>query len=269
MTKGVVIFAFNNEQIDYLAMASWSARNIRRHLNLPTCVITDVTDTTRTAEFDQVVLTEPQQTQQHRYFHDYKASAVWHNTNRSSVHDLTPWDHTLVLDADFVVASDQLKLLFNIDQDFIAHRMAYDVTGFTAFHDNNWFGTYQMPMSWATVMCFRRSKKAQLIFDTMQMIRDNWLHYRQLYSVSENTFRNDFALSIAMNLVDGHTLSTPPIPWDLASITANTKLTQLDPDTYKISYVTGDDKPRWIVLKQQDFHAMGKQALGEIVANPC
>ena len=269
MTKGVVIFAFNNEQIDYLAMASWSARNIRRHLDLPTCVITDVTDTARTADFDQVVLTQPQQTQQHRYFHDYKASATWHNTNRSSVHDLTPWDHTLVLDADFVVASDQLKLLFSIDQDFIAHRTAYDVTGFTAFHDNNWFGTYRMPMSWATVMCFRRSKKAQLIFDTMQMIRDNWLHYRQLYSVSENTFRNDFALSIAMNLVDGHTLSTPSIPWDLASITANTKLIQLDPDTYKISYITGDDKPRWIVLKQQDFHAMGKQALGEIVANPC
>jgi hypothetical protein len=269
MTQGVVIFAFNNERIDYLAMAAWSARNIRRHLDLPTCVITDVTDTARTAEFDQVVLTEPQLTQQHRYFYDYKASAVWHNTNRSSVHDLTPWDHTLVLDADFVVASDQLKLLFDIDQDFIAHRMAYDVTGFTAFQDNNWFGTYKMPMSWATVMCFRRSKKAQLIFDTMQMIRDNWLHYRQLYNVSENTFRNDFALSIAMNVVDGHTLSTPAIPWDLASITANTKLTQLDLDTYKVEYVTGDDKPKWIVLKQQDFHAMGKQALGAIVANPC
>jgi hypothetical protein len=269
MTKGVVIFAFNNEKIDYLAMASWSARNIRRHLDLPVCVITDVTDATRTVEFDQVVLTEPQQTEQHRYFYDYKASAVWHNTNRSSVYDLTPWDHTLVLDADFVVASDQLKQLFNIDQDFLAHRMAYDVTGFIAFHDNNWFGTYQMPMSWATVMCFRRSKKAQLIFDTMQMIRDNWLHYRQLYNVSENTFRNDFALSIAMNLVDGHTLSTPAIPWNLASITANTKLTQIEPDTYKIAYVTSDGKSRWIVLKQQDFHAMGKQALGEIVDNPC
>ena len=118
MTQGVVIFAFNNERIDYLAMASWSARNIRRHLDLPTCVITDITDTARTAEFDQVVLTEPQLTQQHRYFYDYKASAAWHNINRSSVHDLTPWDHTLVLDADFVVASDQLNSLFDIDQDF-------------------------------------------------------------------------------------------------------------------------------------------------------
>jgi hypothetical protein len=49
MTQGVVIFAFNNEQIDYLAMAAWSARNIRRHLDLPTCVITDVTDMTVTA----------------------------------------------------------------------------------------------------------------------------------------------------------------------------------------------------------------------------
>jgi hypothetical protein len=38
---------------------------------------------------------------------------------------------------------------------------------------------------------------------------------------------------------------------------------------YKVEYVTGDDKPKWIVLKQQDFHAMGKQALGAIVANPC
>ena len=41
MTTGVLIFAYNNEQIDYLAMANWSAKNIRRHLNLPVCVVTN------------------------------------------------------------------------------------------------------------------------------------------------------------------------------------------------------------------------------------
>jgi hypothetical protein len=102
----------------------------------------------------------------------------------------------------------------------------------------------------------------------MQMIRDNWLHYRQLYQVSEHTFRNDYALSIAMNLVDGHTLGTPSIPWQLASVTPETKLTQVDPDTYKIQHESTNSKPKWMLLKQ-DFHAMGKQALGEIVANPC
>jgi hypothetical protein len=268
MSKGVVIFAFNNEQIDYLAMAAWSAGNIRRHLDLPVCVITDVTDTDRTSAFDQVVLVDSPNTQQFRYFRDYKSSSTWHNTNRSSIYELTPWEHTLVLDADYVVASDQLKMLFDIDQDFLAHRMAYDVAGHPSFNDDNWFGTYRFPMHWATVMCFRRSKTAELIFDTMQMIRDNWQHYRQLYNMSENTFRNDFALSIAMNIVDGHTLSTPSIPWNLASTMADAKLTQLGPDTYRVEYVTSDDKSRWLVLNQ-DFHAMGKRALGDIVANPC
>jgi hypothetical protein len=177
-------------------------------------------------------------------------------------------DHTLVLDADYVVASDQLKFLFELDQDFLAHRWAHDVSGQGAFYDNNWFGLYRMPMSWATVMIFRRSKKAELIFSTMQMIRDNWDHYRNLYHIGENTYRNDYSLSIAQNLVDGHTLNSPHIPWSLPTVTPETKLQQLDADTYKITYETSDVKNKWIYL-QQDFHAMGKRALEEIIANPC
>ena len=128
-----------------------------------------------------------------------------------------------------------------------------------------------MPMTWATVICFRKGKTAKLIFDAMQMIRDNWDHYRQLYYITENTFRNDYALSIAINIVDGHTLSMPPIPWSLVSLTSQARLTQLAPDTYRIDYENSDTegKPKWIVLKQQDFHAMGKKTLGDIVANPC
>ena len=270
MTRGVTIFAFNNEQIDYLAMAAWSARNIRRHLNVPVCVITDVTDTTRTVDFDQVVLTESPAVQQQRYFYDFKNSAAWHNMNRSSIYELTPWDHTLVLDADYVVASDQLKVLFDVDQDFLAHRVAVDASGYPPFNDNNYFGSYRIPMYWATVMCFRRSKTAQLIFDAMQMIRDNWDHYRQLYYIPENTFRNDYALSIAMNIVDGHTLSTASIPWSLMSLTSQSRITQIDPDTYRIDYENSltEGKVKWVLLKQQDFHAMGKKSLGAIVASP-
>jgi len=269
MTRGVTIFAFNNEQIDYLAMAAWSARNIHRHLDLPVCVITDVDDAKRTAEFDQVVVTESPAVQQHRYFYDYKKNAAWHNMNRSSVHDLTPWDHTLVLDADYVVASDQLKVLFDAGQDFLSHDRAVDASGYPPFDENNKFGTYRMPMSWATVMCFRKGTTARLIFEAMQMIRDHWNHYRELYFINEETFRNDYALSIAMNIVDGHTLSTPAIPWPLMSLTSHSKITQLEPDTYRIDYENSNTngKAKWIILQNQDFHAMGKKSLGEIVAN--
>ena len=41
MTAGALIFAFNNEQIDYVSMAKWSAKNIERHLGIPTRIITN------------------------------------------------------------------------------------------------------------------------------------------------------------------------------------------------------------------------------------
>ena len=123
-----------------------------------------------------------------------------------------------------------------------------------------------MPMSWATVIMFRRSKTAELVFECMSMIKRNWLHYCNLYGINRTTYRNDFALSIAMNIVSGHTLSTPNIPWRLASVTPEHQLTQVDVDTYRVEYVTPDRKPRWITINH-DFHAMGKGHLGAIVAN--
>ena len=251
MKTGALIFARNNEQIDYEAMARWSACNIERHLGIPTHIVTD--DSTPGANF--------------RNFTDVGA-VTWHNLNRMDAYRLSPWDRTLVLDADYVVASDQLTSLLNTNQDFLAHRWAYDVTGCNTFDGLNYFGNNCMPMWWATVMMFRRSRHAELIFDSMQMIRDNWTHYRNLYKNTNATYRNDHALSIALGIVNGHTLNHADIPWALASITPDHKLTQLDQDQYRVDFVNGENKARWITLTQ-DFHAMGKQQLGAIVANPC
>jgi hypothetical protein len=267
MTTGVVIFAFNNEHIDYLAMAEWTTRNIHRHLDLPVCVVTDSTTIPANYTFDHCVHVVAKGGN-HRHFKDFDKSATWYNGNRVDAYELSPWDHTLVLDADYVVASDQLKQLFDINQDFLAHRWAYDVTGLNNFDENNYFGRHYMPMSWATVMIFRRSKKAQLIFESMQMISNNWQHYKELYGFSRSTYRNDFSLSIAMSIVDGHTLTTPSIPWRLTTVDAPHELTQLDTDLYRVDFTTPDNKKKWITLNH-DFHAMGKKYLGEIVANPC
>ena len=250
MTTGALIFARNNEQIDYVAMARWSAKNIERHLGIPTHIVTDDAPNDNTRHFTDV------------------GNVTWHNHNRMDAYRLTPWDRTLVLDADYVVASNQLQSVLEVDQDFLAHRWAYDVTGCNDFEGLNSFGTNRMPMWWATVMMFRRSKQAELIFDSMQMIRDNWTHYRNLYKNTNATYRNDHALSIALGIVNGHTLDHAGIPWALASLTPEHKLTQLDQDRYRVDFVNTENKPRWIALTQ-DFHAMGKQQLGAIVASPC
>lgn len=251
MTTGALIFARNNEQIDYVAMAHWSAKNIERHLGIPTHIVTDDNTPSNNS----------------RYFSDV-GTVTWHNLNRMDAYHLSPWDRTLVLDADYVVASDQLTPLLSADQDFLAHRWAYDVTGCNNFEGLNFFGNNCMPMWWATVMMFRRSKQAELIFDSMHMIRNHWTHYRNLYKNTNATYRNDHALSIALGIVNGHTVNHNSIPWALASLTPEHRLSQLDQDSYRVDYINTENKSRWIELRQ-DFHAMGKQQLGAIVVSAC
>jgi hypothetical protein len=249
MTTGALIFARNNEHIDYVAMAEWSSRNIARHLGIPTHIVTDDSRTDSGS----------------RYFTDV-GTVTWHNLNRMDAYRLSPWDRTLVLDADYVVATDQLRSVIDCDEDFLAHRWAFDITGCNDFTGLNWFGDVSMPMWWATVMVFNKSCHAELIFDTMAMIRDNWTHYRNIYKNSVSTYRNDHALSIALGIVNGHTLDHAGIPWRLASLIPEHRLTQLNQDRYRVDFVNTEGHAHWIELNQ-DFHAMGKQQLGAIVAS--
>jgi hypothetical protein len=251
MTTGALIFAHNNDHIDYVSMAQWSAKNIERHLGIPTHIVTDpVTDSSNT-----------------RWFGDYNTNMTWHNLSRSTAYDASPWDCTLVLDADYVVASDQLRTIMNADHDFLCFRRAYDVTGANDFSGHDTFGDVRMPMWWATVMWFTRTKRSQMIFETMTMIRDNWTHYRQIYKNNQPAYRNDHALSIALCLLQGHVLNPPSLPWSMATVLPDHKLSQPKLDSYRVDFVDHLQRPKWIQLNGQDFHAMGKQQLGEIVAS--
>ena len=262
MSQGVLIFAFNNEQTDYLAMAEWSAHNVRRHLNLPTSVVTNV-EYTGTA-FDQVIRADAESGGT-RYFEDYDNTVTWHNAGRVDAYTLTPYDQTIVLDADYVVASNSLKGLLNAQQDFMCHKTAFDMSAQTDMRGLNTFGRYSMPMWWATVMMFRRSNTAQYIFDSMQMVRDNWQHYRDLYSIDRATYRNDFALSIALGIVSGHTMKVDEIPWALPSVMPGTRLSRDIDDSFMIEYQDSNQLHKRMGFRGLDFHAMGKKDLGDIV----
>lgn len=251
MTVGALIFAHNNDHTDYVSMAQWSARNIERHLGIPTHIVTEHQDDNTNS----------------RWFSDYQSNVIWKNQSRVTAYDASPWDRTLVLDADYVVASNQLQTVLDSSENFLCFRWAHDVTGINDFAGLNSFGDVKMPMWWATVMCFDKSPESQMIFDVMHMIRENWSHYRKIYRVNQTTYRNDHALSIALSLVNGHTVEIPCVPWSMPSLTPDHDLTQLGTDHYRVDFVTPDQKRHWIDLQGQDFHAMGKRQLGEIVAN--
>lgn len=250
MTTGALIFAVNNGATDYLTMAQWNAENIRRHLGIPTHIVTDDTAPCNINS---------------RHFADL-GHVIWHNHSRVDAYYLSPWDRTLLLDADYVVASDSLGVLLEADQDFLAHRDAYDITGCNDFQGLNYFGEHAMPQWWATVIIFRRSDRARFIFDTMRMVRDHWTHYRDLYKIRQATYRNDHAMSIALLVCDGHWLDHAAIPWSLATLTPEHTLSLQDQDQYRVDFVNQANQRRWISVSQ-DFHAMGKTQLEAIVAS--
>jgi hypothetical protein len=266
MTSGALILAFNNEHTDYVQLAAWNANNIRRHLHIPVAMITnDVDHPLAQSHFDCVILA-PAEAGGQRHFVDYDQTVTWYNAGRPDAYDLSPWDQTLLLDADYVVASDVLKSVLQSDQEFMAHDTAVDAVDQNDFSGLNSFGAFCMPMSWATVVMFRRSAQAKLIFDAMKMIRANWSHYRHLYQTGHSVYRNDHALSIALGIVNGHTPTHTAIPWNLVSVLPEHQVLELSQDHYRINYTNSNNQPRWLDLQGQDFHAMGKRHLGDIVA---
>lgn len=265
MTTGALIFAFNNEQTDYVALAAWSAANIRRHLGIPTAVITDVPDDPRLHTID-VVIPAKKSAGGTRYFEDYDSTVTWYNATRMDAYALSPWDQTLLLDADYVVATGDLKRVLAMSQDLVCHDMAFDLSRAQRLTALSVFGQHNMPMSWATVIMFRKSAMAAFVFDCMHMIRNNWRHYCELYGINKHTYRNDYALSIALGIVNGHHSRIDSIPWALATVMPQDTLTMIGQDVFDVAYTDPQGKKYHHKFSELDFHAMGKSHLEKLIA---
>jgi hypothetical protein len=268
MTRGALLFAFNNDRVDYVSQAQWSAPRIKRHLKIPVSLVTDQIPSDGSM-FDQVILRQSQSGGTRKYDHmNADSSANWYNRGRCSAYEVSPYDETLVLDTDYIVSSDRLSTLFESTQDLLCHRHVLDITERRNFATDTRFGEVEFPMWWATVIYFRRSKVAQSVFDMMRMIESNWYHYSRVYKFSQDLYRNDYAISIALNTVYGHIPSSvPSIPWPLFTAFYDVYLNQLSDDKFQLNYVRmmdNQERHQRMILEDCDLHVMNKPDLGKI-----
>lgn len=259
MTKGVVIFAFDNETTQYTELAKWSATRIDQHLGLPVSLITNH-ELQGPHRFDQVILIDRPPANGTR-------AGTWYNRSRYRAHELSPYHQTVLLDADYVVASDQILALFDVDQPILSMRWAFDCTGRRDYHDLNFFGRNNMPSAWATILYWTRSKEADMVFGMMQMIEQDWDHYKNIYGITERKFRNDYALAIALNTVMGHTGTWPEIPWALATVEDDVAIKMLSHDEFELEYSDSGTKNKKNIVRGIDLHVMNKAQLGEIIGS--
>jgi len=215
VSKGVLLFAHNNDTVDYVQQAVFCAKRVKRFLNLP---VTLVTDKQSVADFpfdinkyiDSIVYQDVENQHNFRTFRNSGTDGVrdkWFNTNRFLAYELSPYQQTLVLDTDVVLCNSNLLQLFNSNKQFSATKHYKQFSHMCEDSCVAKISLNSVPMYWATIMYFTKSSVAQTVFDTVQHIHNNWLWYKNLYGLSSAKFRNDYAFSIAIHMLQNFTES--------------------------------------------------------------
>lgn len=219
MTNGVLLFANNNPQVDYIKQAVYCAKRIKKYLDVDVAIATADGEYLKSQfpfykkYIDKIVDIESVSTKQTRTFRDGKYAEKkleWNNLSRADCFDITPFDKTLVMDTDYLICNSHLKSCFSSSENFMLYKNFYDV-GNRALDDLKRVSDKSIPMYWATVFYFDKTSKSKMLFDLIKHIKDNWGFYRLTYQIPRTTFRNDFAFSIAIHILNGFKQSDWPV----------------------------------------------------------
>lgn len=206
MNTGAIIFAQNNSSINYVKLATFSAKQIQKYLHIPVSLITDRnSDGEDLSAFDNVIYVDEYKHTQHRKFYDGSISstqAEWKNFTRSQIYDLTPYNRTLVIDSDYVINSSVLLPALHNDHIFQIYKNSFDLAGWRDTSSFDRINQYSIPFYWATVFIFEKNQITESFFTLVSHIKENWQYYRILYAIDSTAFRNDFAFSIAIHIMN-------------------------------------------------------------------
>lgn len=255
MSQGILLFAHNNEQVDYGLMAYWCATRIVKHLSVGVSLVTDNATATRLDNskpewrslFDKIILQDSHAIHTKRYGHADN-QLTFHNLDRIDAYKLTPYDETILIDTDIVIQTSTLSKLWGSDQDFIVCDRSTDLYGQTP-DEFKWASDRSIKFYWATVFYFKKSEASELFFNTCKWVKSNynWLSYA--YELPASPIRNDFIWSIAL-----HTLNHPAntIPYNLLHSNFEDRLLEMSVNSTK--FLT----PAGLCKVDSDVHVFNK-----------
>jgi len=195
---------------------------------------------------------------------------IWINKGRYQAYDLSPYDETLLLDTDYLINSDTLLKPFELYDDFMCHNTTEFLMKPNSEQEK--ISKYSFDTLWATVIYFKKTKKTKLIFDAMKMVQKNYQHYVNIYNPTVGFFRNDFALTFALRIVNGQTEDKNNyIPWPLTHVDKDIMVISNNNQPRNASFTLLYDnhmrdkvKKEFIVIKDKDFHMLNKENFMEL-----
>ena len=207
-TKGILIFAKNNEQFNYIKQAEVAATMAKHFLDVPISLITlevDYKDNTNDI-WDKVIYLEDVDVVNGRgmYVEGKRKNVTWYNLDRLIAYDLSPYDETILIDSDYLIQNSVLSnvwgsiepMLMNTDsrlpskeQEHIYEKVITD--GYPRIH-------------WFTVCYFRKCKETEQWFTIAKEIKENDDFYSTTFNSPYSFYRNDITAAIASHIMNGY-----------------------------------------------------------------
>ena len=208
-TKGLLIFAKNNEQFNYIKQAEVAATMAKHYLDVPVSLITieeDYKDNTSDI-WDKVIYLNDIEVVNGRgvYVEGKRQDITWYNLDRLLAYDLTPYDETILIDSDYLIQNSLLNNVWNN-----VEPMLMNTTSRTpAKHQEHIYEkviTDGYPnIHWFTVCYFRKCEEASEWFTVAKEIKENNDFYTTTFNSPYTFYRNDLTAAIASHIVNGHT----------------------------------------------------------------
>jgi len=245
MKKGVLLFCFNTPTCDYHKIAEHCVRLIKKNLKLEITIVTNFETYKRFKPMGFINF----------ILHDHakgnkRMGQEWNNLDRCHAYDLSPYDKTILIDCDYFPFTDHLLTYLEVDDDFLIHDKIHDLThkGVYNFRNNS-----VIPMLWATVIVFEKTQRAKSIFDMVKYIKKHYQYFCDLYRIDFRNFRNDYAFTIALNQVNGHT-QQKFLPGNLPTLPGIAKVLEIKDNGIIFKY---DNKINFV--EDQDVHIIDKE----------
>ena len=208
MTRGYLLFALNTDSVDYAKLAYACALSIKLTQSNGYNSVALVTNT----DFNSPV-----------FDHIIKYTGPTGMDARSRAYDYTPFDETVLLDADMLFLKD-MSHYWNLVMDrelFVATiPQTYRGQQFKYGHYRRLFEKNQLPDVYNAWTYFKKTAITEDFFNTVKLITDNAEYFIEQCFPGSNldTLPTDEAFALALGMLDIIDTATEP-RWDFPRIT--------------------------------------------------
>lgn len=169
-SKGFCILAQNNSENDYIQQAYALASSIHRfNTNQKICLITnDQVPENYKEVFDQIIPIP---------WTDQAELSTWKIENRWKIYHVSPYDRTIVMDADMLVLQPidyWWNYLENKDLFFTTNVKTYRNEMITARDYRKAFDSNDLPDLYSAIYYFKKGNIAHEFFELLELIMINW-----------------------------------------------------------------------------------------------